>query len=427
MINQQNSEILWQDPSRINHYFTDFLTFEQMFFMWFLYVSPFWELNPKYLETPVRRLPSLLNDICSVIESISKDINFYLDKQFDPEFYVDKEQIRKDARIFQVQNYYSLTHDYLKNNSSNIPALNNFNNELNNSNKTRLLINNIGISTSDYNRNITNPTPYKQVKENRMHYDFDYLAHIDFRLGISDKKVQLRTDIIPIDLAEYPFIQYPLKHAHESESYLAKGERRPTWCTVYQGTKHALADHYQECNGLVVLEALGALYILCMFAKYLPKTKMLKSPDAPEIGSFPLEDLSNGSLLFKPTITHTTFHDLSKNLNNKNLVEYKTLPESMFIIKNSESYFKIMLNKQFTNNQQLAEQFKTQQGIVDLLSSLPSSVFEESGLQPKVVLNTYCHYKITDIVRKKHKVSYKKQLLIDSIYNYRNLTGLRSN
>ncbi|HIX57129.1 MAG TPA: hypothetical protein H9850_06625 [Candidatus Anaerobiospirillum pullistercoris] len=423
---QQDSKILWKDPSCIDHYFTEFLTLEQIFFMWFLSVSPFWGFDQKCLETPVGRLPSLLNTICSVIESISRDINFYLDKQFNPAFYINKKQIdSNDVRLFQARDFYSFTHDYLRNNNNNIPALNNFSSELNDN---KLLVNNLDVNTSTNSEGITNQVFCGQVKESRMHYDFDYLAHIDFRLGVSSKKIQLRTDIIPIDLTKYPSIQTPLKHAHESEYSLAKkgkGEHRPMWCKVYQYTKHALADHYQECNGLVVLEALGALYILCMFAKYLPKTKMTESPDAPIVGSYPLEDLSNRSLLFKPTMTRTTFRNLANDLSNQNLVEFNKLSETMFIIKDSEKYFDIMLNNQLSNNQQLADQLKTQHGIVDLLSNLPSSVFEESGLQPTVVLNTYCHYEIKDIERKEGKVFYKKPMIIESIYNYRDLNKLR--
>ena len=423
-------ESLWQDPSRINHYFTDFLIFEQTFIMWFLSIAPFWKLNQDYLEVSVRRLPSLLNDICSVIESLAKDINYYLGRQFNPAFYINQQQI--NGADFRVQNFHYLANNYLKiKKRYNIPAPNNFNSD-SRRNVRIPKVNNIGISdpTSDA-RLITRQQ--QQLKETRMHYDFDYLAHIDFRLGTSSKKVQLRTDVLPIDLEKYSWILYPLKNAHLPESNLdkAKGESRPKWCTVYQGTKHALADRYQDCNGLVVLQALGALYILCILAKYLPETKIPEYPNAPEIGSFPLEDLSQGSLLFKPTITRTTFIDFSNELSNQNLVERKDLPEAMFIIKDSDWYFDIMLNNQFLNNQQLADQLKEQHGIVDLLSKLPLSVFKKSGLQPKVVLNTYCHYEIiknqTNNKRNNKKVEpYSKQMMIGNIYNYQHLNKLRS-
>ena len=103
----------------------------------------------------------------------------------------------------------------------------------------------------------------------------------------------------------------------------------------------------------------------------------------------------------------------------------------MFIIKDSDGYFDIMLNNQFLNNQQLADQLKEQHGIVDLLSKLPLSVFKESGLQPKVVLNTYCHYEIiknqTNNKRNNKKVEpYSKQMMIGNIYNYQHLNKLRS-
>lgn len=406
--NNQSSESLWQDKSRIDHYFSDFLTFEQTFVMWFLYVSPFWGFDPKYLETPVRRLSSLLNDICSVIESISKDINFYLDQQFNPEFYINKNQYTSDTNILRVRDFYSLIHNYLGHPNRNIPAPSNFNT----GNRTPL-INNIGVSTpvSDNNQ-----LTQKQVKETRMHYDFDYLAHIDFRLGTSSKKVQIRTDVIPINLDDYSWIQYPLKNAHLSDNNLPKGEKRPEWCKVYQGTKHALADNFQECKGSVILQALGALYILCIFAKYLPETKIPDYPEAPEIGSYPLEDFSNGSLLFKPTITRTTFSDLSTKIDNHKIFEYKKLSENMFIIKDSEIYFDIMLDNGLSDNQQLADQLKKQHIIIDLLRNLPLPELE-SKLQQKVVLNTYCHYKITNIQRQRNN----KQRVTDNIYDYRKL------
>ena len=422
------SKNLWLDRSRIDHYFTDFLIFEQTFIMWVLSISPFWKLDQNYLEISVRRLPSLLNDICSLIESLAKDINYYLDRQFNPAFYINKKQM--NGADYRLHNFHYLANNYLKTKTKkhyNIPAPNNFNND----SKRNIRIpkvNNIGISdpTSD-ERLIARQQQQQQLNETRMHYDFDYLAHIDFRLGTSSKKVQLRTDILPIDLEKYSWILYPLKNAHLPESSLDKGESRPKWCTVYQGTKHALADRYQECNGLVVLQALGALYILCIFAKYLPETKMPEYPDAPEVGSFPLEDLTQGSFLFKPTITRTTFINFSNNLSNQNLVEHKYLPEAMFIIKDSEEYFDIMLNNQFLNNQQLADQLKEQHRIVELLSKLPSSVFNGSILQPKVVLNTYCHYEIIKNQTNNRKVEpYSKQMLIGNIYNYQKLNQLRS-
>ena len=79
-------------------------------------------------------------------------------------------------------------------------------------------------------------------------------------------------------------LQFPLRNSHKyisrfldqhnnnnlsDRTYL---KERPQWCKAYQGTKHYRLENLALGTGKASLQALGALYLLCLYAKNLLDT-----------------------------------------------------------------------------------------------------------------------------------------------------------
>lgn len=228
------------------------------------------------------------------------------------------------------------------------------------------------------------------------------LALINNKLHLSERKIKINTDVIPIEYQK-SYLTQPLKYAHltteQLDAYL-KEEREngnnqnndeaysSRWYKKYNKIKHDRFQSLKDSTCLLALQILGAFYLLLVYARYLPNTLPKMPFEAPAIGTFPLEEIKVKSLLFSPTIARFGIKRFSGTLSNAILEDREQFSTSMFLIRESENLFQLMRKASLRDNKHIKKTL-TNNGLIRFLNSLQPELLKEIDLQPSIILNVY--------------------------------------
>lgn len=237
------------------------------------------------------------------------------------------------------------------------------------------------------------------------------LALINNKLHLSERKIKINTDVVPIEYQK-SYLTQPLKYAHltkkQLDAYL-KEEREnkekeengnnqnnneddeaysSRWYMKYNKIKHDRFQSLKDSTCLLALQILGAFYLLLVYARYLPNTLPKMPFEAPVIGTFPLEEIKVKSLLFSPTIARFGIKRFHGTLSNAILENREQFSTSMFLIRESENLFQLMRKACVRDNKHI-EKTLTNNGLIRFLNSLQPELLKDINLQSSVILNVY--------------------------------------
>ena len=201
------------------------------------------------------------------------------------------------------------------------------------------------------------------------------------------------------------------------------------------------------------LEAMGALYILCIYARYIQDAFYTKH-DAPEVCNLIDFDPSMESKLFITVPYEAVIDNPCQPLNNNSLKDFRNLSSSIFVQKDQQTLLKQVLcldlcsrNKKLgndiitnflpNNSLFIVTEDGDQQDKYSMVSSLPFDFsFNEYkalskqkaattlmllGYPRKIVLNTYCHTSIKTVQKQDKTTEISINSVNDDIYNYKDL------
>ena len=406
-------------------------------------------LDCNYFDVPSVEMGNLLLIICSFLESIVADMDLTLDLYYFYPNYINMEQycnnsgnrlkkkqnlretIDKFLSYLKINNFYDLHHTFEPLPSSKQQQQQQQHNQQNkldpsrNTKKKRISGDNI-IRNQKNSKKVSTTTTTRQAHR---HFDYDCLAHLHHRLGISDKKLSLRLEYLPEAIQNDETLQFPLRNAHQYKTIAM----RPQWCEAYQGTKHYRLDSLNLGTARTSLQALGAFYLLCLYAKNLVETiicnDLFKKP-ASEVSkaskaSVPynitdkLHKMTIHSNLFAPYIASPKIKDIPENidsLDNSLFSNQQELRQAVFIIRDPLT---TELNSiDGIDAFAVSEETKYKNEFVEILKLSPEHSQMQSELfTPQITLNIYYRYEyiinydlIKNIIPSEGKVKNKKQV-----------------
>ena len=392
-------------------------------------------LNYDYFDVPSVEMGNLLLIICSFLESIVADMDLTLDLYYCYPNYINIEQycgnrlkkkqntsdsdsdnilkqaLDKVLSYLKINNFYDLYHTLIHPLPSSLKKQqNNQQNKLDNSHyntqKKRMPSDNITRNHKNSKKVSTTTTTTRQAHR---HFDYDCLAHLQHRLGISDKKLSLLKEYLPEAIQNDETLQFPLKNAHLYQNKTIRPQCRPQWCEAYQGTKHYRLDSLNLGTARTALQALGAFYLLCLYAKNLVETIICNdlskkpasmAPKASETSAAPdnitdkFHKMTIHSNLFAPYIASPKIIDIPENidsLDNSLFSNEQELRQAVFIIRDplTTELNSIGGIDAFA----VSEKTEYKNEFVEILKLLPDHLTMQRELfTPQIILNIYYRY-----------------------------------
>lgn len=383
-------------------------------------------MNDNYLDTPSVEMGNLLLITCSFIESIAADMDLTLDSIYSHLTYISistgnskRDELLEDyLNSLEVHSFYEINHILL------FPHKNQYTTtQQSNTQPKRKSSDNIEPYNCQDSKNASTTTTTITTKQEHRQFDYDCLAHLHHRLGITDKRLCLKLKYLPEAIQHDKKLQFPLRNSHKYISRFLEQQNndladrtylkeRPQWCKAYQGTKHYRLENLALGTGKASLQALGALYLLCLYAKNLVDTILREglrndataataatavSSATPATNNIKhqLQNMTICSDLFAPYIAYPKISDIPENidfLDNSSFFNQEELRQAIFILQDP---LQTELNL-IDNDLAVLENTKHNDVLVDILKLInePSSLDSEI-LTPKLILNTKYHYKYT--------------------------------
>ena len=291
---QLHSNCLRQDVDilnrvRIRYYETEYIVLEKEFIeiAQNIKCANTTTMNYNYLDEPSVEMGNLLLITCSFIESIAADMDLTLDSIYSPVTYISTgnsehdELLEKYLYSLEIHNFYEINHILLfphknQHNQQNHPTTK----QPNTQPKRKPSDNIIKPQNCQDSKNVSTTTTTTKTKQEYRHFDYDCLAHLHHRLGVTNKRLYLKLKYLPEAIQHDEKLQFPLRNSHKYISKFLEQQysdlsahtcltERPQWCKAYQGTKHYRLENLALGTGKASLQALGALYLLCLYAKNL--------------------------------------------------------------------------------------------------------------------------------------------------------------
>lgn len=179
------------------------------------------------------------------------------------------------------------------------------------------------------------------------HFDYEALRFLDMAFGLTYKSINISTVLVM--LRDDKRTITPLRNASLSIRKTDKDKiplfdnnnTRPMWCEAYQRCKHNRSSVASADKSLFtarnLVEALGAFYILCVYADTIYKSKVENlSMQEIKLGLYP-------SILLRPLLDSQVFdikpawpyiNQLSaEHLSNNILEDFDQVPSSLLVIK----------------------------------------------------------------------------------------------
>lgn len=355
-------------------------------------------MNYNYLDEPSVEMGNLLLITCSFIESIAADMDLTLDSIYSPVTYISTgnsehdELLEKYLYSLEIHNFYEINHILLfphknQHNQQNHPTTK----QPNTQPKRKPSDNIIKPQNCQDSKNVSTTTTTKTKQEYR-HFDYDCLSHLHHRLGISDKKLYIKLEYLPKEIQHNEELQFPLRNAHKY--YL-----RPQWCKAYQSTKHYRLNNLHLGTGKTVLQALGAFYLLCLYAKNildaivqndLLKNNKSMTKNISDNITDQLQKMTIHSSLFAPYIACPKIEDIPKNidlLDNSLFSNQQELRQAVFILRDPKtdlnSIDRFVMSEDMTENKD---------ELVEILELTDYSLIKRELFSPLLTLNTFYRY-----------------------------------
>lgn len=314
--------------------------------------------------------------------------------------------------------------------------------------------------------------------DDKEHFDFHALRFLDKALGLAFKHVYIYTDLVVLSKETRDIV--PLFNAskfdHEDNS-------RPLWCYAYQDCKHdrgnLLNTPDSKISALALIQALGALYILCLYGYYFHYSKriigepflVLREHEVC-IGEhpLPLQPLNSQVFLpysFRPYFSFSDVRDADEPISNNTVSNIKTSSLAILIIKDNAQLLRSLWQQNiklhaileeeqkshpefvafakdprnrigsskayplmmYANRAQdpnekawamrLVEQYmKTASYYISILdTSQKDAELKLQGQSPLVFLNTYTHARLPNSSKGKPSIK-EPEALIDDLYQY---------
>ena len=200
-------------------------------------------------------------------------------------------------------------------------------------------------------------------------FDVAALAFLDKALGLSNKQIQITSDLVV--LSDDKRLITPLKGAHEKDKSL-----RPLWSLACQSNKKDLANTQNlgsastpTPNGQAdplhtaqaLIEAAGATFLLLSVAKSLPLTREVPYNQC---------DFTFGSDIFTATYTRPLFNNFFGTM-SKNCLQFgQNWEQQLFVVKDPDRYIASLRAKAKENNQKFKNAISSNSDFTSFLHNL---------------------------------------------------------
>ena len=197
------------------------------------------------------------------------------------------------------------------------------------------------------------------------------------------------------------------------------------------------------------LEAMGALYILCIYARYV-QDDFYQNHEAYEVCNLIDFDPCMESKLFITVPYEAVIDNPCLPVNNDSLKGFCNISNSLFIQKDQQSLFNLILGLEFySRNKKLDESiinfipekmhFFIDNDQINIISPTFDFSFDEYkafskqkaattlmllGYPRKIVLNTYCHTRIETVQKQGKLTDISINSIVDDIYNYEDINQI---